>query len=759
MKNDYVKGGSDPNSGGYGYGYGYGENYGYGGGPGGEGGGGGSSQRSLKDYMLMFRERIWYFIIAFFIIFGGAILYTINSTEQYTAAASLQLLREDPSVLGQGGLDVNQIRGAEDLNTQINIMESSEIVKRVESRLSAEERAIFEAPYSTGSFLTQRLGVGDILGNNRRIIPRRASLIIQVAYTHPDPLMAQRVANLFVQEFIDYNVGATVDTSMKAVEELRIRAEQQRQRVEEIDMQLANYRETHNAVSIDSQENVAREQLSQLNNLVISAKNELDASETRWEIIQQYRREGRPLRQLDFIAQQDRVNPLLSRISGLRIELATLAQRYRERHPQMIQLRESLVEAESELASEIENAVSEIEGRYAQARTNFEMTSRRLAEQERELINLSKLRVEFNSLQRDLAMQETFHQALIGQMTREQAQIQLRNPNARIIDEAGLPTRPSSPNYFMNIAAGLFGGVAVGIGLVFLIAFLDDRIKSAFDIEGTVGLPLLGVVPRIKKLDATSKAQAVASNVDRHVTEAFRSVHSALKLSEEGRNAKVILTTSTIPGEGKSFISSNLCLTFSNHGERVLIIDADLRLPNVARSLELDNEKGLIQCLQEGATLDETVIREVYPNLDVLPSGGSSKNPLQVLNKPGFQNLLAEARGRYDRIVIDSPPLAAVSDALNLLPLVDGILYVVRFNTVKRRTAQVSVRKLREADTPIFGAILNNISTNLSSYYYSHYYSNEYSDYYAAADEEGSEDEMLRGKDRKPSRTPAELEV
>jgi len=755
MKNDYVKGGSDPNAGGYGYGYGYGDQYGYGA----EGGSGGGSQRSLKDYLLMFRERVWYFIVAFFIIFGGAIIYTLNTTEQFTAVAQLQMLREDPSVLGQGGLDVNQIRSAEDLNTQINIMESSEIIKRVENRLTAEERAIFEAPYSSGSFLTQRLGIGDILANNRRIIPRRASLMIQVAYTHPDPFMARRIANLFAEEFIDYNVGATVDTSMRAVEELRIRAEQQRQRVEEIDMQLADYRETHNAVSIDSQENVAREQLSQLNSLVISAKNELDATESRWEIIQRYKREDRPLRQLDFIAQNERVNPLLSRISGIRIELATLGQRYRERHPQMIQLRESLVEAESELASEIENAVSEIEGRYAQARTNFEMTSRRLAEQERELINLSRLRVEFNSLQRDLAMQETFHQALIGQMTREQAQIQLRNPNSRIIDEAGLPNRPSSPNYFMNIAAGLFGGVAAGIGLVFLIAFLDDRVKSAFDIEGSVGLPLLGVVPRIKKLNAASKAQAVASNVDRHVTEAFRSVHSALKLSEEGRNAKIILTTSTIPGEGKSFISSNLCLTFANHGERVLIIDADLRLPNVARSLELDNDKGLIQYLQEGATLDDVVIKEVYPNLDVLPSGGSSKNPMQLLNKPAFQTLLTEARGKYDRIVIDSPPIAAVSDALNLLPMVDGILYVVRFNTVKRRTAQVSVRKLREADAPIFGAILNNINTNLSSYYYSHYYSNEYSDYYAAVDDESDEAEMPRQKKRKSDREPAEMEV
>ena len=217
--------------------------------------------------------------------------------------------------------------------------------------------------------------------------------------------------------------------------------------------------------------------------------------------------------------------------------------------------------------------------------------------------------------------------------------------------------------------------------------------KSAFDIEGTIGLPMLGIVPRIKKLDSNSKAQAVASNVDRHVTETFRSIYSALKLSDESKNAKVILTTSTVPGEGKSFISSNLSLTFANHGEKTLLVDADLRLPNAAGSLQLENDYGTLDHIDKGAELDEVIIKEVYPNLDVLPTGGKSKNPTQVLNSSQFEAMFAELRDRYDRIVVDTPPLAAVSDALTLLPFVDGVLYVIKFNTVKRKTAAVNVRR------------------------------------------------------------------
>jgi len=296
--------------------------------------------------------------------------------------------------------------------------------------------------------------------------------------------------------------------------------------------------------------------------------------------------------------------------------------------------------------------------------------------------------------------------------------------------------RPSSPNVTMNLAAGFFGGLAVGTALVFMVAFLDDRVKSAFDIEGTIGLPMLGVVPRIKKLDSNTKAQAVASNVDRHVTETFRTIHSALKLSDESRNAKVLMTTSTVPGEGKSFISSNMALTFANHGEKTLLVDGDLRLPNVAKSLQLENDKGLLDHVEQGVGLDEVVIKEVYPNLDVLPSGGKSKNPTQVLNSAQFESMMAELRDRYDRIVIDTPPLAAVSDALNLLPMVDGVLYVIKFNTVKRKTAVVNVRRLWESNTPVFGAILNNITSSISSYYYSHYSDRSYQDYYLRQEQE-----------------------
>ena len=753
MKNDYVKGGPDPNAGGYGGGYGYGygggggygagSGYGYGGYGGGYGGGGGGPQRSFKDYFLMFRERVWYLIVAFFIIFLGSILYTFNKTKVYTAVAQVQLFRDDSSALGQTvEMEQNQIRTAEDLNTQISLLESSTIIKGVEQRLQDEMRQRFMAPYTDTLSLSGPLTPLEILGRNRKVVPRRMSLMINVAYSHPDPIVAAEVANLFAKEYIDYNLKLNIDASMKAVEDLRIRAEQQKERVEELDLKLAEYREQNNAVSLDSQENIAGAQLARLNEIKLTNKNVYDQLETKWNLIETYRREGKNLWELSFVAEQSRVSGLLEQITGSRINISSLSKRYREKHPAMIQLLQTLQEAELELEGAVQNSVDKVYAGYIEAKSNFEMASQRLAEKEKELIDLSKTRVEYSSLLRDLEVQQSFFQALNSRMTTEKAQVNLKNPNARVVDEAFPPPedKPSSPNVAMNLAAGFFGGIAVGFGLIFAVAFLDDRVKSAFDIEGTIGLPMLGVVPRIKKLDTNTKAQAVASNVDRHVTETFRSIHSALKLNDESRNAKIILATSTLPGEGKSFVSSNLSLTFANHGEKTLLIDADLRLPNVARSLQLENDFGLLDHIEKGVALDEVIIKEVYPNLDVLPSGGKSKNPTQVLNSAQLEAMFADLRDRYDRIVVDSPPLAAVSDALNLLPLVDGTLYIIKFNTVKRKTAVVNVRRLWESNTPVFGAILNNITSSLSSYYYSNYSDKAYQDYYIHQDEELEEE-------------------
>ena len=751
MKNDYTGDQSNIRSNNYG---GYSSNYGnsqyynhgsyrYGGSPGPGNYGYGSygnvseeqgPQRTFKDYVFLIRERIWYLIIVFFIIFLGSILYTFNKTKLYTAYATIELLRDDPTVMNTASnLEQNEIRGIEDLNTHISKLESISIIQGVEKRFQEEELAQFMAPYKGTFSFSGPLTAFEILALNRKIIPRRMSLMVNIAYTHPNPMMAAKIANLFGDEYINSMLSQNIDASMKAVEDLRKRAEQKKNRVEELELKLAEYRELKNAVSLDKQENIAAEELASLNQIKTSTKMALDQAEIRWNLIQDFLKQGKELWKLPFISDQMRVASLIETISTIRIAISTKSKRYREKHPEMRLLLQQLQESQSELDYAVQNAVDNVFAYYTESKDNFEQASKRLLEKEREMIELSKTRVEFNSLIRDLEVEQMTYHKLTALMAEEKIQVNIKNANARVIDKASPPRadRPSSPNVLVNLAGGFFGGLFFGLGLVFAVALLDDKVKSVFDIEASLGLPILGIIPKVKKLDSVTKSHIVTSTQNRHVTENFRSMLSYLKINEHAKNANVFLLTSSVPSEGKSFISSNLALSFSGNGEKVLLLDCDLRLPNVAKSLQLENDSGVLDHINDGNSISSYIVKEVYPGLDVLPSGGKAKNPTAILNSSKFESMLLELRDSYDKIIIDSPPLAAVSDSLNIVPLVDAIIYVIKYDSVKKTLANSCIRRLWESKTPVLGAVLNNVSLGLSTYYYSQYAANKkYSAYY-----------------------------
>jgi capsular exopolysaccharide synthesis family protein len=313
----------------------------------------------------------------------------------------------------------------------------------------------------------------------------------------------------------------------------------------------------------------------------------------------------------------------------------------------------------------------------------------------------------------------------------------IESQSARVVDRATPALRPSRPNVSLNVGLGFVGGLVMGVACAFFFAFIDDRVKSVFDIENVVGLPLLGVVPHMKGENAQEKGTVVVNDADRLVAEAFRSLYASLRLKEESKAAKCLLVTSTLPGEGKSFIVTNTALAFAAHGGRTIIIDCDLRRPSIHRALELENKRGVIDLVAGRVTSEQAIVHTKFPGLDALPSGGRAHNPTQVLNDPAFERLLAELRTRYDYIFLDTPPLAAVSDALMILPLTDGCLFTLCFNKVRRKAAQFCAHKVLETNVPCFGAVLNNLNLNVSGYYYSQYYDKSYKDYYMTAAKDG----------------------
>ena len=352
-------------------------------------------------------------------------------------------------------------------------------------------------------------------------------------------------------------------------------------------------------------------------------------------------------------------------------------------------------------------------------------------------MELDRYAVEYGNLERDFKINEQILETILSRARETSMTSTIETQNARVIDRATPSGSPSSPKVLLNIALGLVGGAGVGLAFAFFVAFIDDRVKSAFDIEGVIGLSLVGIIPQIRKMEMADKAQIVLNNADRQVSEAFLTLHSSLRLHDESKNAKCILVTSTIPGEGKSFTVTNLALTFAAHGEKVVLVDCDLRKPNVHKGLRLENAQGVIDVCTGEKSLDEVIQKDVHKNFDVIAAGGRAKNPTHLLNSKNFESMLAELRKRYDRVLIDTPPLAAVSDAMIILPLVDGSLFSIYFNKVRRKAAQFAANRLQESNVPNLGAILNGLNLAVSGYYYAQYYDKSYKDYYVTKTGDG----------------------
>jgi capsular exopolysaccharide synthesis family protein len=723
MSNNYFQSGSGGS--GYSGGYYYGEGYS------GYGEGGSAPSRSLGDYLLILRERIWWLVVSIFVVFLGFTLYTLNAPELFRAGASVEILRQKDRVFQIEDVVRQEVANAEDFNTQIKILESLNIVQAVDERLKGSLRNQFLAPYEQGLEATLRgtRSVPEILYGNRSVAPVRLSLVVNILYTHPDPEIAAVVANYFAEEFIDFNRNKQIEGSLRAVDDLRSQADQQLAKIKEMEIRLADFKEKYDTLSVERSQDIDNQQLISLNARLEHDKQAYDETSILIDQIDTARTSGQPLWELSFIASHSQVPQLLDRLSLNKIEIATLSKKYREKHPTMISAMKAIEETGVELFRAVNTADATIRNEFKRTKANFETSQQRLDQKQKELIEIDRIRPEYNALVRDLEISKELYNHYFSRMQQAAVKVTSEGETARIIDRAVQPASPFKPNITMNLIIGLVLGTGVGLGLVFLLAFLDDKVKSAYDIESTLGIPLIGIVPHIFSIDAQEKARIAADEHDKHAVEAFRSIHSTLKLNEESRNAKVILSTSTIPSEGKTFVSTNTAITFAAHGERTIVVDADLRMPNVAKGLDISGKTGMIQYMAGDISLDDAIQKEYLPNLDILAAGGSTKSPTQLLSSERFTNMVHELRLRYDRVFIDTPPVATVSDALNILPLVDGVILVIRFNMVKRKTAGVNLKRLRESNVPIFGAVLNNLNTHVAGYYYSHYYDKSYKSY------------------------------
>ncbi len=682
----------------------------------------------LRNSWLMVVERKWYALAVFALTVLATATYTFLTTPIYGGSASIQVLKHGPQVLRVADVVESSVTSDSDFNTQIKVLESIAIAQNVAARLTPEETKLLVDPYKSRSGEPPS-ATGIIL--HRKVVPQRMTLITLIQFQHPNPKMAARVANLLASEYIAYNSRLRIEESLKAVDDLKDRADQQRKRVDEIANALQTFRQRGNLISLMQSKDIVTEKLKALNMLTTSTNSRLKEAEVRWNQVRDWSKTGRDLAELPFVTAQPKVAQLSLQVTTQKLAVAQLQERYKDKHPRLIEAINGLAQTEQELKIALDTAATSVKSEYENALQNDEGARKALVDQEAKSLDLDKSAVEYENLNREFRVNEQLLESMMSRMRETSVTSSIEMESARIIDRAVEPTNPISPNVGVNLALGVLGGLFLGFSFAFLLATIDDKIKTTFDVETLVGLPLLGLIPRVERMEQPDKAQIVSNGADRMVTEAFLSLYSTLRINDESRNAKLILVTSTLPGEGKSFIATNLGLTFASQGQRTVIIDCDLRKPNIERSFRLNVGKGVVNYCANAATLDEIIVKNVHPNLDVITVGARAKNPIHMLNSKEFETLVAELGKRYDRVLFDTPPLGAVSDALNILPLMDGAIYTIRFNGAKRGAVQRCAQRLRSANIPVFGAVMNDMKAGLTgAYYYMDTNSKAFKEYY-----------------------------
>ena len=371
------------------------------------------------------------------------------------------------------------------------------------------------------------------------------------------------------------------------------------------------------------------------------------------------------------IANNPEVAALRQQLKEKEIQMAVLRQRYKPQHPAMIALQTELDETEQKLTTACNEGLEGI-------KATFLLASR------------------------------------------------LESSNIQLVDPVRPPPKSYKPNKRRNVMTSVILGLLGGIGLSWLAYSTDDRIRTYEDVDA-LGLPLLSGVPHMKLGNGRHAVPVVQADPHSIGAEAFRNLRASLNLQPRARAATTLLVTSTAPGEGKSLVAANLSIAFASNNERTLLIDADMHHPVQHQVFNARPEKGLSRFLADSAPLEEIVHKTEIANLDVITVGDIPNNPAELLGSSRLLRLLQDAREQYHRIVIDSPPVTGVSDPLVLLPLVQGVIFVVGFGKIRREIVTRTTQRLRECEAPLLGIVLNNIDLQSHAH---HYYPYRYSYYY-----------------------------
>ena len=695
----------------------------------------------IQQYWLIFKRRWPVASVVFAFVFGVTALVTYSTKPVYESEGKLVFTKKS---------------GASSLSSLSQQMGELGALTNLSNPVDTESEIIRSYPIVIKTITTLKLTDDqgkqlslEVFLKKLKLKTVRGTDVMQLSYKSTNPQEAADVVNSLMKYYLESNVRTNRTEARSAREFLSKQLPEVEHRVTKAEMNLRRFKENNRVVALDVEAKTSLESLGKLNESITQSQGELAAALTRSVALQNEMKLGtQQAVDLSTLSQSPGVQQVLTEYQKTQSELAVARSLYTGDNPKVVDLAMKETSLKKLLEERVGQTVGNFEslskqnlqiGELKQALTQdlvkseverlaltkqVEELQRVFIVNRKRLDSLPRLEQQQLQLQRQLTVAQITYQEFLKQFQLVQVLENQNVGNSRIISGALVPERPISPKIPLNLALGGFLGVILGAGTALLLESMNQSLKNIEEANRLLGFPLLGTIPQYGEKNPKNRQEGrqelpLLDNPYSPVSTSFEMLQTNLGFTCSDKELRVILVTSATPGEGKSFVAANLALAAAYVGRRVLLVDADMRRPRQHRIWEIHNLLGLSNILVGQAQL-ENAVQEVSPLVNMLPAGKIPPNPVALLDSQRMADLVEEASQDYDFVIIDSPPLTAVTDPLLIGKYVDGLLLVVRPGQVEYSAVTAAKSLLEQARVPILGMVVNGIGkeSGYGGYYY-----------------------------------------
>ncbi len=698
---------------------------------------------SLMDVWRVLMKRIFIILAVTLICLAGATIYTFRTKPVYESVSRIEIKPNTSPNVGLQSLIAEEAGGGESasaLQTEILVLQSNSVILQTAQSLdllklirSGEQKANKPGePPPSGEMTTgERLAlIGMIRGGLQvQIVP--ATQMVDIRYRNNDPKLATDVVNRLVETYKDEDLRSKFDRTMYVSTWLQKQLEGLKQEAGDAQRQLADYQRQHNIVGTDETSNLTMQNLAQISGDLETAEADRIMKEAR---MREFESQDPDL--VALMGDNPELGNLRNQLTTLQTERAQLASKFGEHHPRMQELNAQIDKIESSINNEVTLARRQVRDEYTGSLRLEEMLQKRLDAQKEDAYRLNEDEAQYAILRHEAELTRDLYDALQMRLKEASVTAGLSATNITVVDRAQIPLAPVAPRKTLAMMMGLIGGLLCGTVLAFMVESIDDTLQTSEEVESVSMLASLATIPHIlgeggkrKRRRKGAEApvpegvhaqQLIALHSSKsHAAEAYRGLRSSLLLSSIDRPPRVIVVTSAFPGEGKTTTAVNLAVAFAQRGERVLLVDADLRRGSLDRVFKLTEKNfGLSTVLTKPATLSELAspVAEL-PMLKVLPTGPRPPNPAEMLSSVRMEEQLHQWAQEFDRVVLDTAPVLAVSDTQAMAALADTVILVARAGMTRKRALLRARDLLWRINAPIAGVVVNDVDMRLENFY------------------------------------------